>query len=297
MSVSRSEQSRINGAKSRGPKTLEGKARSSLNAVKSGRYATNAVVLSNEDPDAFECLVAQYRQRIQPADTVEYNLVRELASIDWRLTRVLAIDSRVLDHELGIQRPAILSSGRSVAELTRLYQAEQAVVDRSRLPDFLARREGQLIRARQATLRILRDLRKGFPLPDPASEIVPPVPFDPETEATRLVQDQAVKPVDDNAAMPVQVTPGNANLPIGSGANEPETNPDASPDLAIVAEPVQPLLPTPVLLPTPSSDLAELLAPSPALALARLPAAPHDLPAPVAQLAASEINEPLPEAV
>lgn len=87
MPISRSEQSRINGAKSRGPKTAEGKARSSLNAVKHGRYATNAVVLSNEDPNAFENLVARYVQRIQPADSIEYNLVRELASFDWRLAR------------------------------------------------------------------------------------------------------------------------------------------------------------------------------------------------------------------
>lgn len=58
--------------------------------------------------------------------------------------------------------------------------AGQALVDRSRMPDFLGRRESQLIHARQATLEALRELRKGYPQADPALEIVPPMPLDPE---------------------------------------------------------------------------------------------------------------------
>lgn len=180
MSVSRSEQSRINGAKSHGPKTPGGKAHSSMNALKHGRYAINAIVLSNEDAEVFEELVAHYVRRIQPADTVEYHLTRELASIDWCLTRNFAMATRLLDHEMEIQAPAFDSAGVAVSELNRVSTAGRAIVDRSGYPSFLARREGQLLRARHSILAVLKDLRKSFPLSDSSTEIVPPQPLNPD---------------------------------------------------------------------------------------------------------------------
>ena len=180
MSVSRSTQSRINGAKSRGPKTAAGKARSSLNALKHGRYGTNAIVLSNEDPEAFEELVAAFVAVVRPLNLVEYHLARELAGIDWRLTRFTAVESRILDHELDLQLPSLEATGVTVAELTRVTLAMQGVIDRSRLPDFLARRQTQLIRDRQTTLRTLHQLRQRRTQASPADEIIPPTPFDPE---------------------------------------------------------------------------------------------------------------------
>jgi hypothetical protein len=203
MPLSRSEQARINGAKSRGPKTPQGKARSAQNALKHGRYAINAIVLSNEDPGAFEELVGHYVRRIQPADQVEYHLTRELASIQWRLTRNFALETRLLDHEMDIQSPALNSAGLSVAELTRLLNASRATVERSQFPNYLARREGQLLRARQSVLAFLRDLRKNFPLAESAPEVIPSQPLNPE-------------------------------FPI---PNEPETNPKSGVDPLVRAEP------------------------------------------------------------
>jgi hypothetical protein len=53
MSLSRSEQARLNGAKSRGPKTNAGKARSAINANKHNLSGQRLVVLNNENDDAF----------------------------------------------------------------------------------------------------------------------------------------------------------------------------------------------------------------------------------------------------
>lgn len=180
--LTHSDQSRINGAKSRGPTTPEGKARSSRNAFKHGRYANNAVVLTNEDPGAFEELIAAYIQRLRPADPIEMRLTRELASIDWRLARILALDTRLLDHEMHVQSPALDFETGAVPELTRLVLAGRTLVDKSRFPNYLSERETKLIFARQTTLRALESLRNHYPRAEPADEIEPPPPLNPEFE-------------------------------------------------------------------------------------------------------------------
>ena len=61
VSSARAEASRKNGARSRGPKTAEGKARSARNALKHGLRAEKYVVLPEEDADEFAGLEAEVR--------------------------------------------------------------------------------------------------------------------------------------------------------------------------------------------------------------------------------------------
>src|SRR5918911_595005 len=79
--------SRRNGAKSKGPVTAEGRARSSQNAYKHG-FAAKRLVLPHEDPAKLEAHVAAYVQRFAPIDKVEYDLVEQLALAAWRLARI-----------------------------------------------------------------------------------------------------------------------------------------------------------------------------------------------------------------
>lgn len=178
--MNRSDQSRLNGAKSRGPTSPEGKSRSAMNGFKHGRYANNAIVLSNEDRGAYQELLDAYIQRIRPLDPVEMRLTRELASIDWRLARILALDTRLLDHEMDVQAPTLEFEPGALPELTRLVLAGRTLVDKSRFPAYLAERETKLSFARRETLRALESLRRDHPRSEPANEIQPPTPLDPE---------------------------------------------------------------------------------------------------------------------
>src|SRR6266550_1579419 len=73
-SDARSEAARRNGAKSNGPKTPEGKATSSMNALRHGMTA-KGILLTNENPEAFHKLAGAYYEKFEPADDVERDLV------------------------------------------------------------------------------------------------------------------------------------------------------------------------------------------------------------------------------
>ena len=87
VSNARAAASRRNGAKSRGPKTPEGKARSAQNALKHGMRALRYVVLPDEDGVAFQALEAALMDELAPVGTLQVVLVRRVAMAAWRLAR------------------------------------------------------------------------------------------------------------------------------------------------------------------------------------------------------------------
>ena len=106
---SRAEVSRINGSKSRGPKTEEGRRAVSLNAVKHGLTA-ETVVLPNESEEQYEAELQAYLDHFAPANKPEADLVRQLASTHWRLVRYTAIATCLLEIEM--KRSANMSTRR-----------------------------------------------------------------------------------------------------------------------------------------------------------------------------------------
>ncbi|MBL8179963.1 MAG: hypothetical protein JNK48_35110 [Bryobacterales bacterium] len=85
--LSRSEQARINGAKSHGPVTAEGKERSSLNAVKHGVFSAH-VLLRGESQEDYWNLLHSYRDLYKPTDIIENGLIQDLADARWRIDRM-----------------------------------------------------------------------------------------------------------------------------------------------------------------------------------------------------------------
>jgi hypothetical protein len=78
---------RANAQKSTGPTTPEGKAISSLHAVKSG-LTGKAVLLPSDDVAAYEAHIARFQKELQPVGDRETHLVQALADTQWRLDRI-----------------------------------------------------------------------------------------------------------------------------------------------------------------------------------------------------------------
>ena len=94
--------SRINGARSRGPVTPAGKARSAMNATSHGLLAGTVVLDGDEERAAFARLEADYRARYRAVDDAERHWLDELVLAAWRLRRLRLLELRVLDVECGL---------------------------------------------------------------------------------------------------------------------------------------------------------------------------------------------------
>ena len=91
----RAEIARKNGAKSKGPKTESGKARSSRNALKTGEHARNlsvfnpdASVLCNENRDDFKQLLTELIEIYLPINQLALSIVKSIAIARWQLERL-----------------------------------------------------------------------------------------------------------------------------------------------------------------------------------------------------------------
>jgi hypothetical protein len=93
---------RNNGARSNGPATPEGKRRSSQNAIRHGLLA-NCLMLQDESRAAFDALLAQHLDRLQPADGVEYGFIEEMVAAYWRMRRAWALETRMLENRVAAQ--------------------------------------------------------------------------------------------------------------------------------------------------------------------------------------------------
>ena len=99
VSNARAEASRRNGAKSRGPKTPEGKARSAQNALKHGMRAEKHVVLHDEDAAEFAGLEAALTEELAPVGALQIVLARRVAVAAWRLARADRIEAELFKEQ------------------------------------------------------------------------------------------------------------------------------------------------------------------------------------------------------
>ena len=103
---------RENAKKSTGPRTDEGKAVSSQNAVKHGLCAREAVI-HGEDPAQFELYREAFLADLRPVGPVETMLAERVVSLAWRLRRAERLQNQAIDAKI------LESAGGRVTKVAR----------------------------------------------------------------------------------------------------------------------------------------------------------------------------------
>jgi hypothetical protein len=158
----KSKSSRANGAKSRGPVTPEGKARSSRNAIKHG-LNSRVVVLPHEDRASFEHLRTSYLDRFQPANQPEADLVETMASARWRLNRLVAIETKLFEKEMVLRDAEISEQFMEIDGEGKLACVFERCANEGKSLAMLMRYEGQLNRTYDRAFKQLQILQKPAP--------------------------------------------------------------------------------------------------------------------------------------
>ena len=127
--TTRAERARRNGARSRGPRTEAGKARSSRNALTHGLTAKVHLLQPGEDEPAFQGLATRLFAELAPTGEVDGFLVANLAAAMWRTGRAHQHESLACDgpggpdeRRLGL---ALRYHGSASRELFRSLRALQ----------------------------------------------------------------------------------------------------------------------------------------------------------------------------
>jgi len=98
VSSTRAEINRANSQHSTGPRTQEGKMKSSKNSFKHG-LCSKQLVLPSEDPAELDQLRASLRAEHLPVNTTEEILVNEIAENFWRIRRMREFEARTMQPE------------------------------------------------------------------------------------------------------------------------------------------------------------------------------------------------------
>ena len=233
LSAAKLAANQANAQQSTGPRTEEGKARSSRNAVKHGLFSQApcaAAELSEEEQAALDALVLDGRQRYQPRGAEEEASADRIATLWWELQRTCADRERYWRARLAAGDCAEEAVRACAALHARERQLERSIRHERQDLVFMQRlRNGELCRHRRAELeahdRLLQMLaaeqeRANLRLMDlPRATVAQPAPSQP------------AQPAPHPAAQPVQSAPRPPAPPI-----DPAIIPHAAKALALWAQ-------------------------------------------------------------
>jgi hypothetical protein len=142
------EANRLNSQKSTGPRSVEGKARSSQNALKSGIDAESLIILG-EDRAALEALTQEYVERFHPSTPEQRHFVDILIRDDWQLRRLAKVDAQIWEYELTfpLKRDENAPHGRAYASGSTIFYRLQRRMDCAERSYQRALRELQRLQA------------------------------------------------------------------------------------------------------------------------------------------------------
>ena len=209
VSALKSVTSRANGAKSHGPVTPEGKARSARNASTHGIF-NSPFVLRNEQDALFLQLEAEFTEEWDPQGPTESALVDQMVICRWRLNRIWATEAAAIDMQMDEDAQALAEKYGDFDEACRTAAAMKHLSDDSNFLSLMQRYDTSLSRQFDRALVRLRQLKR-----DRAPQ---PQPDQPDT---KKLQNEPKPAPDENAELQNEPNgesePANAKL-----QNEPK---------------------------------------------------------------------------
>ena len=155
----KSETARINGAKSKGPKSPETRAKSAANSLRHGLTAVSTVILDCESPDEFKKLLAEFVAMHEPATPAEHDSVEQMAIARWRVRRACMSETALLDVEMHRCQPEFDKQYAGADPGIHLAVAIKNLADDSRALALLSRYESRLQRTYDRAYHTLRELQ------------------------------------------------------------------------------------------------------------------------------------------
>jgi hypothetical protein len=152
---------RQNAQLSTGPKSEEGKSKSSLNAVKTG-LTGRTVLLPTDDAAGYQRHIEAYEREFRPVGQRERDLVQSIADSQWRLLRIPSLETGILalghlefsnsleEHDAGL-RPGMIEVKTFLKYERKLrnLQLQEARLSRRREKEITELRALQLERQRK----------------------------------------------------------------------------------------------------------------------------------------------------
>ena len=216
---SRARASRINGARSRGPRTAAGEAKSARNALKHGLCAHRFLVLPEEDAREFKALETALLADLAPVGTLQGVLAQRVVSAAWRLARADRMEAEVFqrrrmgDANLGLALIRDGNNTRSIETLMRYRAAAETQLQRA-----LATLQALQAKAAAAPPARRRGPRPGAPRNEPRKSC----------QNNELPRELAAAPPP-NAPARKRTAAVPSPLPAATCATAPMRHPDATP--------------------------------------------------------------------
>ena len=155
----KSDTARINGAKSKGPKTPETRAKSALNGVKHGLTAVSAIILACESEDEFNKLLAEFVAAHLPVGAAEHDIVEQMVVARWRARRIRTGEIALVDVEMARRKAETDKEFPGADPGVHLGLALKALSDESHSLALLSRYETRQERIYDRAYRTLRELQ------------------------------------------------------------------------------------------------------------------------------------------
>jgi hypothetical protein len=194
ISDARRAAARANRAKSQGPVTPEGKAKSALNAITHGLTAS-AIVLTTESKEKYAALLASYLEKCDPEGPIENDLVEEMVAAKWQQRRVAAMIAALIDVEMDQMEKEIADQFENIDNGVRTALAFEKQAQQSATLALLNRYAARHAREYHRALRHLREIqseRRDPPNKKSQNEPKPDVTPEPSTTSELATSHQSL---------------------------------------------------------------------------------------------------------